>query len=87
MNEAQARLRRRQTGRQEIEAIMIKLALDGGTAAIERQIRLLQRFRNAFAGKPGLSNFVDDLDWGLECCYRQHPAYTEAINKFVESIA
>jgi hypothetical protein len=79
--------RAQQRHKKEIESIMIKLALEGGTAAIKRQIRLLRRFRNAFAGKPGLSNFVDNLDWGLECCYRQHPAYTESINKFVESIA
>ena len=86
MRLTRTQLRHRQIGRQEIEAIISKLALEGNTAAIERQIKLLRRFRNAFAGKPGLINFVDDLDWGLECCYRQHPAYTEAIAKFVESI-
>ena len=85
MSQAQAQLRHKQ--RQEIESTMIKLALEGGPAAIERQVKLLSRFRAQAENKPGLVDFVDTIDWSLECCYRQHPAYTEAIAGFVASIA
>ena len=87
MNHTQAQLRQEQTARKQVEQDIAKLALTGGPAAIERQVKLLSRFRAQAAKRPGLVEFTDMLDWSLECCYRQHPAYTEAVSRFVASMA
>jgi uncharacterized phage protein gp47/JayE len=87
MSNTQAQLRFEQAARKQVEQNIAELALTGGEAAIERQVEFLSRVRARAANDPGFVDFTDMLDWALECCYRQHPTYSEAINKFVASIA
>lgn len=87
MSNTQTQPYQEQAARNRVEQDIAKLALIGGSAAIERQVNLLSRFRAQVEGKPGLVDFADMIDWGLECCYRQHPVFTKAIDKFVASMA
>lgn len=79
-------LRFEQATRKQIEQGIAKLAITGGPAAIENQVRLLGRIRKELAGKPGMADFVDDLDWGLECLYRQHYQFTKNLGEFINGI-
>lgn len=73
--------------REQMKSDMIRLSLKSDTKALERQIAMLQRVRNQFDGKPGMSDLVNLLDLGIETCYLQHPAHTRAFERFVKSVS
>lgn len=82
-----AQVRLQQAAFKQIERDISRLAVTHGVSAIEAQVRLFSRLRKALGKKPRSVELAEEIDWALECCYRNHPAYSGAINKFVASIA